>query len=96
MDFATAPATVGRFLGYHVTVCDARPVFATRVRFPDADEIVVDWPHRYLRRTVTDDRTVLCVLTHDAKFDVPLLEAALRMPVAFVGAMGVTPHARGP
>ncbi|MFF7594914.1 XdhC family protein [Streptomyces mirabilis] len=88
VDFATALVRVGRFLGYHVTVCDARPVFATRVRFPDADEIVVDWPHRYLRRTVTDDRTVLCVLTHDAKFDVPLLEAALRMPVAFVGAMG--------
>ncbi|QUW83719.1 XdhC family protein [Streptomyces mirabilis] len=88
VDFATALVRVGRFLGYHVTVCDARPVFATRVRFPDADEIVVDWPHRYLRRTVTDDRTVLCVLTHDAKFDVPLLEVALRMPVAFVGAMG--------
>ncbi|MFJ8019057.1 XdhC family protein [Streptomyces sp. NPDC096311] len=88
VDFATALVRVGRFLGYHVTVCDARPVFATRVRFPDADEIVVDWPHRYLRRTATDDRTVLCVLTHDAKFDVPLLESALRMPVAFVGAMG--------
>jgi xanthine dehydrogenase accessory factor len=88
VDFATALVRVGKFLGYHVTVCDARPVFATRVRFPDADDIVVDWPHRYLRRTVTDDRTVLCVLTHDAKFDVPLLEAALRMPVAFVGAMG--------
>jgi xanthine dehydrogenase accessory factor len=71
-----------------VTVCDARPVFATRVRFPDADEIVVDWPHRYLRRTETDERTVLCVLTHDAKFDIPLLETALRLPVAFVGAMG--------
>ncbi|MFJ1605908.1 XdhC family protein [Streptomyces sp. NPDC088253] len=88
VDFATALVRVGKFLGYHVTVCDARPVFATRVRFPDADDIVVDWPHRYLRRTATDDRTVLCVLTHDAKFDVPLLEAALRMPVAFVGAMG--------
>ncbi len=69
-------------------MCDARPVFATRARFPDADDIVVDWPHRYLRRTETDGRTVLCVLTHDAKFDVPLLQEALRMPVAFVGAMG--------
>lgn len=88
VDFATALVRVGKFLGYHVTVCDARPVFATRVRFPDADDIVVDWPHRYLRHTGTDDRTVLCVLTHDAKFDVPLLEVALRMPVAFVGAMG--------
>ncbi|WP_255953725.1 XdhC family protein [Streptomyces odontomachi] len=88
IDFAAALVRAGRFLGYHVTVCDARPVFATRSRFPDADDIVVDWPHRYLRSTETDARTVLCVLTHDAKFDVPLLETALRMPVAFVGAMG--------
>ncbi|MGW4345897.1 XdhC family protein [Streptomyces sp. NPDC004690] len=88
VDFAAALVRAGKFLGYHVTVCDARPVFATRARFPDADEIVVDWPHRYLRRTATDTRTALCVLTHDAKFDIPLLEAALRMPVAFVGAMG--------
>ncbi|MGW3937936.1 XdhC family protein [Streptomyces phaeochromogenes] len=88
IDFASALVRVGKFLGYHVTVCDARLVFATRARFPDADDIVVDWPHRYLRRTATDARTVLCVLTHDAKFDVPLLTEALRMPVAFVGAMG--------
>ncbi|MGW0654834.1 XdhC family protein, partial [Streptomyces umbrinus] len=88
IDFASALVRVGKFLGYQVTVCDARPVFATRARFPDADDIVVDWPHRYLRRTATDARTVLCVLTHDAKFDVPLLKEALRMPVAFVGAMG--------
>ncbi|MFI1727959.1 XdhC family protein [Streptomyces acidicola] len=88
IDFAAALVRAGKFLGYHVTVCDARPVFATRARFPDADDIVVDWPHRYLRSTETDGRTVLCVLTHDAKFDVPLLKEALRMPVAFVGAMG--------
>ncbi|WP_369240614.1 XdhC family protein [Streptomyces sp. R21] len=88
IDFASALVRVGKFLGYHVTVCDARPVFATRSRFPEADAIVVDWPHRYLRHTATDTRTVLCVLTHDARFDVPLLETALRLPVAFVGAMG--------
>ncbi|WP_310720002.1 XdhC family protein [Streptomyces lydicus] len=88
IDFAAALVRTGKFLGYHVTVCDARPVFTTRDRFPEADDIVVDWPHRYLRRTETDQRTVLCVLTHDAKFDVPLLEVALRLPVAFVGAMG--------
>ncbi|MYS93609.1 MULTISPECIES: XdhC family protein [Streptomyces] len=88
IDFAAALVRAGKFLGYHVTVCDARPVFATRVRFPDADEIVVDWPHRYLAGTDTDARTVLCVLTHDAKFDVPLLTEALRLPVAYVGAMG--------
>ncbi|MFD5800511.1 XdhC family protein [Streptomyces sp. NPDC127020] len=88
IDFAAALVRAGKFLGYHVTVCDARPVFATPARFPAADEVVVDWPHRYLRSTSTDARTVLCVLTHDAKFDVPLLTEALRMPVAFVGAMG--------
>ncbi|MEW2395164.1 XdhC/CoxI family protein [Streptomyces sp. NPDC046862] len=88
IDFAAALVRAGKFLGYHVTVCDARPVFATRARFPEADDIVVDWPHRYLRSTETDARTVLCVLTHDAKFDIPLLTEALRMPVAFVGAMG--------
>ncbi|GAA2544565.1 MULTISPECIES: XdhC family protein [Streptomyces] len=88
IDFAAALVRAGRFLGYHVTVCDARPVFATRARFPEADEIVADWPHRYLRGTTTDARTVLCVLTHDPKFDVPLLKTALGMPVAFVGAMG--------
>ncbi|MFF7403567.1 XdhC family protein [Streptomyces murinus] len=88
IDFAAALVRVGKFLGYHVTVCDARPVFATRARFPEADEIVVEWPHTYLERTGTDGRTVLCVLTHDAKFDVPLLKVALRLPVAYVGAMG--------
>ncbi|WP_228988974.1 XdhC/CoxI family protein [Streptomyces sp. DH8] len=88
IDFASALVRAGKFLGYRVTVCDARPVFATAARFPEADEVVVDWPHRYLAGTGTDARTVLCVLTHDAKFDVPLLEAALRLPVAYVGAMG--------
>ncbi|MFE3193884.1 XdhC family protein [Nocardia sp. NPDC059240] len=88
IDFAAAVAKIGKFLGYHVTVCDARAVFATRARFPDADEVVVEWPHMYLARTQVDARTALCVLTHDAKFDVPLLEVALRLPVAYVGAMG--------
>lgn len=88
IDFASALVRVGTFLGYRVTVCDARPVFATEARFPEADEIVVEWPHTYLERTEVDARTVLCVLTHDAKFDVPLLRLALRLPVAYVGAMG--------
>ncbi|MGW0911485.1 XdhC family protein [Streptomyces sp. NPDC002784] len=88
IDFASALVRIGKFLGYHVTVCDARPVFATPARFPEADEIVVEWPHQYLERTRVDARTVLCVLTHDAKFDVPLLRLALRLPVAYVGAMG--------
>ncbi|MBA4867398.1 XdhC family protein, partial [Streptomyces sp. PSKA54] len=88
IDFAAALVRLGKFLGYHVTVCDARPVFATRARFPEADEVVVDWPHRYLAATRLDNRTVLCVLTHDAKFDIPLLQRALKLPVAYVGAMG--------
>lgn len=93
IDFAAAVARVGEFLGYHVTVCDARPVFATNTRFPHADEVVVSWPHKYLKAERDagriDRRTVICVLTHDPKFDVPVLELALRLPeVAYVGAMG--------
>jgi xanthine dehydrogenase accessory factor len=88
IDFAAAVARIGKFLGYRVTVCDARPVFATSARFPDADEVVTDWPHRYLAGITTDERTVICVLTHDPKFDVPVLEVALRVPAAYIGAMG--------
>ncbi|MFI7609025.1 XdhC family protein [Micromonospora sp. NPDC049366] len=92
IDFAAAVARIGAFLGYRVTVCDARPVFATARRFPDANEVVVDWPHRYLRAELdagrVDGRTVVCVLTHDPRFDVPVLALALRQPLAYVGAMG--------
>lgn len=93
IDFAAAVARQGAFLGYRVTVCDAREVFATASRFPTADEVIVDWPHRYLAAQAEagaiDGRTVICVLTHDPKFDVPLLEVALRLPqVGYVGAMG--------
>ncbi len=93
IDFAAAVARQGSLLGYRVTVCDARAVFATHSRFPDADEVVVDWPHRYLQAEHEagriDPRTVVTVLTHDPKFDVPLLEVALRLPeVGYIGAMG--------
>ncbi|MFR9776308.1 XdhC family protein [Micromonospora sp. MS34] len=92
IDFAAAVARVGVFLNYRVTVCDARPTFATPRRFPDASEVVVDWPHRYLAAEAeagrTDERTVVCVLTHDPKFDVPVLRVALDLPLAYVGAMG--------
>jgi len=87
-DFAAAAVGVGKFLGYHVTVCDARPVFLTRQRFPDADALVVRWPHQYLEEISVDERTVICVLTHDPKFDVPVLAAALRTPARYIGAMG--------
>lgn len=88
VDFAAALSRAGAFLGYRVTVCDARPVFATAARFPFADEVVVDWPHRYLEHTQVDARTVVCVLTHDAKFDIPLLRLALDLSVGYIGAMG--------
>ncbi|MDV6011276.1 XdhC/CoxI family protein [Haloechinothrix sp. LS1_15] len=92
IDFARAMARVGAFLGYRVTVCDARPVFATTARFPEAHEVVVDWPHRYLSAQVeqqaVDERTAVAVLTHDPKFDVPVLEVALRAKLGYVGAMG--------
>ncbi len=93
IDFAAAVAQQGTFLGYHVTVCDARPVFATRSRFRAADEVVVQWPHRYLEAEAAagriDARTVITVLTHDPRFDVPLLTVALRLPaLGYIGAMG--------
>ncbi|MEV4611512.1 XdhC family protein [Kitasatospora sp. NPDC049258] len=93
LDYAAAVAELGSYLGYRVTVCDARPVFATAARFPHADEVVVRWPHEYLAEEAAagrlDDRTAVAVLTHDPKFDVPLLVTALRLPrLAYVGALG--------
>ena len=91
-DFARAMARQGSFLGYRVTVCDARAVFTTAQRFPEADEVVVAWPHKYLEAEVeagrVDDRTVVTVLTHDPKFDIPVLATALRAQLGYVGAMG--------
>jgi xanthine dehydrogenase accessory factor len=88
VDYAAAVATVGRFLGFRVTVCDARAAFATRDRFPDADEIVVDWPHRFLTKVELDARSAVCVLTHDPKFDVPAIIGALATPAVYIGVMG--------
>ena len=88
IDFASAVARIGKFMGYRVTVCDARAVFATRERFPSADEIVVAWPDEFLKTAEVDSRTVICVLTHDPKFDVPVLKAALETPAGYIGAMG--------
>ncbi|WP_306358411.1 MULTISPECIES: XdhC family protein [unclassified Nocardia] len=88
VDFASALARLAKPLGYHVTICDARPLFTTPERFPEADEVVVDWPHRYLDTIEPDHHTALCVMTHDPKFDLPLLERALQRPAAYIGAMG--------
>ncbi|WP_329140356.1 XdhC family protein [Streptomyces sp. NBC_01476] len=88
IDHAAATARMGSFLGYRVTVCDARPAFATPERFPFADEVVRAWPHEYLAGTEVDERTVVCVLTHDPKFDIPLLRTALRTRAGYIGVMG--------
>jgi xanthine dehydrogenase accessory factor len=88
IDFAAAVARVGKLLGYRVTVCDPREKFATKARFPEADEIVVQWPDEFLAQAHVDKRTVICGLTHDPKFDVPLLKTALGTPAAYIGAMG--------
>jgi xanthine dehydrogenase accessory factor len=90
VDFTAALARAGKLLGYRVTVCDARAVFATPQRFPVADEVVNDWPHRYLAKVGEElgPRDAVCVLTHDHKFDVPAITAALETAVGYVGAMG--------
>lgn len=92
IDFARAVTGLGKFLGYHVVVCDARPVFATAERLPEADEVVVSWPHKWLAAEVEAGRisesTVILVLTHDPKFDIPALQIALRSRAGFVGALG--------
>ena len=85
---AAALARVGRLLGYHVTVSDARARFVTRERIPEADELVVGWPDEVLREAPVDGRTAICVLTHDRKLDVPALKAALASPAGYIGAMG--------
>jgi xanthine dehydrogenase accessory factor len=88
LDHAAAVARVGSLLGYHVTVCDARAKFVTRERFPEADELAVGWPHEFLGSASVDARTAICVLTHDHKFDVPLLRVALESDAGYVGALG--------
>jgi xanthine dehydrogenase accessory factor len=85
---AAALAEAGRMLGYHVTVSDARARFVTSERIPQADELVVGWPDEILRDAPVDERTAICVLTHDRKLDVPALKAALASPAGYIGAMG--------
>ncbi len=88
VDHAAAVASIGRFLGYRVTVCDARAKFVTPERFPDVDDLVVEWPDRFLSQAPVDERTVICVLTHDHKFDIPVLKVALGTDAGYIGAMG--------
>jgi xanthine dehydrogenase accessory factor len=87
-DHVAAVATMGRFLGYRVTVCDPRTTFMTPERFPDADELVVEWPDRFLETAPVDARTAVCMMTHDLKFDVPALKRALQTGAGYIGAIG--------
>jgi xanthine dehydrogenase accessory factor len=91
-DFGAALLPAAKLLGYSVTVVDARPAFSTQARFSSADAVVTNWPHRYLAAEAAagrlDRRTVLCILSHDPKFDLPLLETALALDLGYVGAMG--------
>ncbi len=90
VDFTASLARLAKMLGFRVSVCDARPLFATKARFPMADEVVVDWPDRYISSVASSlsGRDAICVLTHDPKFDVPAITAALNTQVGYVGAMG--------
>ena len=90
VDFTAALAKVAKVLGYHVTVCDAREVFATRRRFPMADDVIVSWPAALFEKEgqVLGPRDAVCILTHDPKFDVPAIQGALRTPVGYIGVMG--------
>jgi xanthine dehydrogenase accessory factor len=88
LDHAAAVARVGSLLGYRVTVCDARATFVTRDRFPEADELAIAWPDEFLRSAPIDSGTAICVLTHDHKFDVPVLEVALASEAGYIGALG--------
>jgi xanthine dehydrogenase accessory factor len=90
VDFTAALARVAKILGYRVTVCDARPVFATPQRFPMADEVVVSWPDKLLAEVGPSlrRRDAVCVLTHDPKFDVPAIVSALATEAGYIGAMG--------
>lgn len=90
VDFTAALTRMARVLGYRITVCDARETFATSARFPEADEVVVDWPHRFIE-TISSSLgpgDAVCVLTHDHKYDIPAIVTSLNSKVGYIGAMG--------
>ena len=90
VDFTAALAKVAKVLGYRVSVCDAREVFATRRRFPMADEVNVTWPAPMFEAHGHElsPRDAVCILTHDPKFDVPAVQGALATNVGYIGVMG--------
>jgi xanthine dehydrogenase accessory factor len=75
-------------LGFSVTVIDPRSKFANRERFPDADDLRVEWPDEALAQLEVDDGTYIVLLTHDPKIDEPTLAAALRTEAKYIGAIG--------
>jgi xanthine dehydrogenase accessory factor len=90
VDFTAALARVAKVLGYRVTVCDAREVFATARRFPMADEVKVTWPTPVFEQHGDElgPRDAVCILTHDPKFDVPAVLGAVATRVGYIGVMG--------
>ncbi len=98
VDFTAALVRIAKVLGYHVTVCDARPVFATRARFPDADEVVADWPHRHLATVANrlGPNDAICVLTHDHKFDIPATRVGVEHKGRVYRRNGLARDPRGP
>jgi len=97
VDFTAALAKVAKILGYRVVVCDAREIFATKRRFPMADEVRVTWPGPMFaeRGATLGPRDAVCILTHDPKFDIPAVQGALSTAVGYIGVMGSrTTHAK--
>ncbi|MFI5269915.1 MAG: XdhC family protein, partial [Chloroflexota bacterium] len=87
-DFSAAVATIGKFLGFHVSVIDPRSIFATKERFPNADQVVVEWPDKFLAKASIGPSTAIVILTHDPKFDLPALTYAVKTDAGYIGAMG--------
>jgi xanthine dehydrogenase accessory factor len=79
---------LAKLMGYRVTVVDARAKFATKERFPEADELIVAWPDEAMAKLVIDNSTYVVILTHDPKFDLPALRSVLTKDAGYVGAIG--------
>lgn len=88
VDTAEALCAAAKAIGWHTICVDARSRFATKERIPSADELVVEWPEEAFARIAPDRETAIAVLTHDEKFDIPALTAALKTEAFYIGAIG--------
>ena len=79
---------LAKLMGYRVTIVDARAKFATRERFPEADELIIAWPDEAMARLEIDNSSYVVILTHDPKFDLPALRSVLGKDVGYIGAIG--------